>query len=244
MKTDKQFKIVLMAVAFAWCSLSLLQADKPASKEVTVPKILEVTYELQKTRPPTLVLNVVGQVPTGGYTEVRLERATYKKPPQDGIQDYYLKAVPPSGIATTVLSEVKASDIWSEIPFWVKGVRVHGEEQGIKMIRFDQSNGMEPVRRTFTGVSSKGSFDEALSAALAKLNQSLGEGGVADATSSWKVVDTSGQTGGIAGVNNVKVVISAERQPPWPKKHSHKHNHRVKPVGKIQSTRELKTSGQ
>ncbi|QDT24877.1 hypothetical protein [Gimesia panareensis] len=242
MKSFKQLTTVLLAVTFVWCSLSLVQAEKPKSKAITVPKILSVSHQLQKSNPPSLVLDVVGEVPTGGYTDVILERTVYVKPPEDGIQDYYLKAKPPTGIAITVISEVKASDVWTDLPAWVKGVRVHGVKDGIQVVYFDQEREMEPVRRTFAGTSSKGSFDEALSAALAKLNQELGEGGVADATSSWKVVRTSGQTGGIAGLNQLKVVISAERQPPWQKKQSRKQKRTVKPVGKIQSTRELKTS--
>lgn len=244
MKSCKQTQIALWTVAFVCGSLSLAQADKPKSKAITVPKILSVSHQLQKSNPPALILDVTGEVPTGGYTNVILERAVYVKPPEDGIQDYYLKANPPTGVAITVISEVKASDVWTDLPAWVKGVRVHGEKHGIKVVRFDQEREMEPVRRTFTGTSSKGSFDEALSAALARLNQELGEGGVADATSSWKVIRTSGQTGGIAGLNQVKVVISAERQPPWTRKQSRKHNHRVKPVKQNRPTRELKTSEQ
>lgn len=235
MRSFTLLKLSIFSAALAWLGQSFVQADKPASKEVTVPKILEVTYELRKTKPPTLVLNVVGQVPTGGYTEVRLERATYDKPPKDGIQDYYLKAVPPSGIATTALSEVKASDVWSEIPFWVKGVRVHGEEQGIKVIRFDQSNGMEPVLRRFTGTADGpplggGTYEAALQQAVRNLNLALGEGGVRDATATWKVVKTSGQVGGIGGLNRMTVVISAERQPPWPKKQSASEKRSIKPL--------------
>jgi len=244
MKSLTPIKMILLTVTLACFSLSLTRAEKPKSKAITVPKILSVSHQLQKSNPPTLILDVVGEVPTGGYTNVILERAVYTKPPEDGIQDYYLKAVPPTGVAITVISEVKASDVWTSLPGWVKGVRVHGKNHGIKEVRFNQEREMEPVRRTFTGTSSKGSFDEALSAALAKLNRELGEGGVADATSSWKVIRTAGQTGGIAGLNQVKVVISAERQPPWTKKQSRKHNHRVKPVKQKRPTRAFKTSEQ
>ncbi|MFI4850904.1 MAG: hypothetical protein ACIAZJ_17465 [Gimesia chilikensis] len=246
MKSTKQLKIVLLAVACVWASTSLVQADKKKSKSetITVEKILSVSHQLQKSKPPTLILDVVGEVPTGGYTDVHLDRAVYVKPPEDGIQDYYLKAKPPTGIAITVISEVKASDVWTDLPAWVKGVRVHGKNQGVKVIHFDQGHEMEPIRRTFTGVSSKGSFEEALSTALAKLNRALGEGGVMDATSSWKVVRTSGQTGGIAGLNQIKVVISAERQPPWQKEQSRKQDRKIKPVGKNQSTREIKPLAQ
>lgn len=250
MKSFKQLTTVLLAVTFVWCSLSLVQAEKPKSKAITVPKILEVTHQLQKTNPPTLFLYVVGEVPTGGYTNVILERAVYVKPPEDGIQDYYLKAVPPSGVAITVISEVKASDVWIDLPVWVKGIRVHGEKHGIQTVQFDQEHEMEPIRRRFTGSYvgdsfNPASYEKALQKAIKKLNRAVSEGGVNDALTTWKVVKTSGHIESDADRNQINVTIEAERLPPWPKqKQSRKQKRHVKPVGKNESTLELKTSEQ
>ena len=99
-----------------------------------VHKILKVQTELQTVNPPNLVVTVTGQVPTGGYAKPKLVRVVHATPPEDGIQDYVLLAVPPSGIATQVVSEVKAADQWKgyekEAP-WLKGIRVHGVDDGV-----------------------------------------------------------------------------------------------------------------
>lgn len=209
----------LLAIAFVFMGMSSVQAENTKSKLVSVSKILKVTHQIQESHPPNLVLNVVGEVPTSGYTDVQLLRMVYVQPPQDGIQDFYLKAIPPSGIAATVISQVTASKKWIGFPAWVKGIRVHGEKSGIVVIKFDQDDDQnKPVLRRFKGTSKAGSFEKALSDALAKLNKALPAGGVNDASATWKLAKTSGQVGGIAGQNQLSVVISAERQPPWPQK--------------------------
>lgn len=113
--------------------------DKP--KEVTVlkrvPQITDVTYELQTSEPPNLIVTAQGQVPTGGWTEVQLVRRVYEKEPADGIWEYDLLAKPPAGLATQVLSKVKASDVWEKVDAKkIKGLRVYGLEKGIKTIKF------------------------------------------------------------------------------------------------------------
>ena len=105
-----------------------------------VAAVLKVVYEEEQSEPPNLVVTAVGQVRTGGYTKPRLLRATYSSPPEDGIADYFLLAVPPGGPAIQVISEVKASDRWQaytkEAP-WIQGIRVHGVGDGIvvKMLK-------------------------------------------------------------------------------------------------------------
>jgi hypothetical protein len=106
--------------------------EKPGPR--LVGKILNVDTKVQVSDPPNLIVAVTGQVTTGGYTKPRLLRAVYATPPEDGIQDYFLLAIPPDGIAAQVISEVKASDSWKaytkEAP-WLKGVRVHGVNGGV-----------------------------------------------------------------------------------------------------------------
>jgi hypothetical protein len=65
-----------------------------------VTKIINVDCALEKMRSPNLVVMAVGQVSTGGWTNVQLVRVTYATAPEDGIQDYIMFAVPPSGVAT------------------------------------------------------------------------------------------------------------------------------------------------
>lgn len=101
-----------------------------------VKKILKVEFAVETIDPPNLIVTVTGQVPTGGYdkNKVNLVRVAYVTPPADGIQDYVLFAVPPSGFATQVISEVKAGNRWKgyakEAP-WIKGIRVHGADEGV-----------------------------------------------------------------------------------------------------------------
>jgi hypothetical protein len=102
----------------------------------TAGKILRVDFSIEESNPPNLVVTAVGQVPTGGYDpkKVTLQRVAYVAPPADGIQDYKLTAVKPTGIVTQVISEVSGKDRWKgytkEAP-WLKGVRVHGVGDGI-----------------------------------------------------------------------------------------------------------------
>jgi hypothetical protein len=99
-----------------------------------VATILKVDFEVEHSEPSNLVMTAVGQVPTGGYTKPRLVRATYATPPDDGIADYFLLAVPPAGFATQVISEVKATDRWkgyTKAAPWLQGIRVHGTGDGV-----------------------------------------------------------------------------------------------------------------
>ena len=75
-----------------------------------------------------------------------------------------------------------------------------------------------PKTRTFSGISAKGSIQDALADALKQLDRALGEGGVRDASATWKLAEVIGQSGGIAGLNRVEVKIAAVRVPEWPAK--------------------------
>lgn len=99
-----------------------------------VTKILNVDVTIETTVPPNLSIQVRGEVPTGGFQAPKLVRVNYVIPPDDGIQDYFLYATPPAGLATQVISEVAATDLWesfSEEAPWLKGVRIHGAGEGV-----------------------------------------------------------------------------------------------------------------
>jgi len=103
-----------------------------------VKTILNLDYTIQTSNPPNLVVTATGQVPTGGWKDARLDRRVYVQFPPDGIWDYDLTAVPPSGPAPTVISQVNATDVWKGFPAGkLKGVRVHGVGDGVKEVRFD-----------------------------------------------------------------------------------------------------------
>jgi hypothetical protein len=108
-------------------SFSALAEEKPP-EPVTIKKVISAKLSVEKM---TLKVTAVGEVPTGGYSKPTLTRVTYSKQPDDGIQDYTFRAVPPDGVATQVISQVEASDVWLSVPKWVKGVRIHGEGKGV-----------------------------------------------------------------------------------------------------------------
>lgn len=129
--------IVLMATAQA----PTIAQDGAKKDPRIVKTILKVDFAIQESEPPNLVVTATGQVPTGGYQKSQLLRVRYEKPPEDGIQDYVLFAVPPGGFAIQVLSEVKAVDRWKgytkDAP-WLKGIRVHGTDNDV-VVRMLQS---------------------------------------------------------------------------------------------------------
>jgi len=71
------------------------------------------------------------------------------------------------------------------------------------------------AERTYQGKGAHGSLEKALNAAVELLAADIGEGGVADGLASWTLKEISGEYGGIAGLNDVKVTITARRSPPW-----------------------------
>ena len=73
----------------------------------------------------------------------------------------------------------------------------------------------EMATRWYDGESLTGNLQEALDSALQQLDGDLGEGGVFDAMASWSIVEITGQLGGIAGFDAVRVRIRATRGPSW-----------------------------
>jgi hypothetical protein len=119
--------VVLGGLALVLTSRWGMAEEKPV-EPATIKKVVSAKLEVTKE---TLTVTAVGEVPTGGYTAPTLIRVTYIKQPDDGIQDYTLRAVPPDGVAAQVISQVTASDKWPAVPKWVKGVRIHGAGDGV-----------------------------------------------------------------------------------------------------------------
>jgi hypothetical protein len=215
-------------------SLSIfIQFFAQAQEREVVAKILSVNLAMNKKNPPDLLIHVVGEVPTTGYSQVKLSRVNYTVPPKDSIQDYVLYAVPPEGIVEQIISEVEASDTYLNFPIaapWMKGIRIHGIGDGIKLgdiakylverersalVEREKSGLNENYGRLFFGVSNDGSIENALSDALLKLNKALGEGGVRDAMADWELKEISGVSGGLPAYNEIRVTIEAWRNPDW-----------------------------
>jgi len=128
------FRIPTLAIfALAFATADGAQKTKPE----VVPVIKDASYVFQVSDPAALLVKATGQVKSLGYTEPKLTRATYVKPPKDGIQDYTLTAIPPNGIAGQALAEVTAEDSWKdfekEAP-WLRGIRIKGLGAGEKVL--------------------------------------------------------------------------------------------------------------
>ncbi len=110
------------------------------SDKQIVKKIIKVSYSMTKSNPPVIYVTVIGQVPTAGYTNAELVRVIYAAQPADGIQDYILFAVPPTGRVQQVISEVEATNT-EEVPLerlqLMKGIRIYGIDDGVAARIFD-----------------------------------------------------------------------------------------------------------
>ena len=128
----------VLAVVVAALALSASAEDKKDAKKGEVLKtITNATYAFDKDK-KTLTVTATGQVPTGGWSGAALTPRLTTKAPKDGIYEYDLTAVRPTGIVTEALAKVKASHTWDNPPADIKGVTVYGEGAGAKTITFDK----------------------------------------------------------------------------------------------------------
>lgn len=105
----------------------------------TVAQVDSVHCTISKSDPPELTVNAFGQVGRGGWTGPTLTPRVYVTPPADGIWDYDLEAIPPSGPSTAVMTPIEAKHLWPNYPATsLKGVRVHGAGSGIKEATLEQ----------------------------------------------------------------------------------------------------------
>ena len=89
-----------------------------------VYNIVSVELALLKSFPPQLLITSVGTVRSGGWKNGTLDLVQYIVPPADGIQEINFLAEPPQGSAIDVLLPIPALTVISDIPEWLKGVRV------------------------------------------------------------------------------------------------------------------------
>lgn len=122
-------------------SVSIAEAVEPR----VVQQIDRIQIQYQLSEPPNMIVKAQGFVSSSEFTDVKLVRATYLIPPSDGIQDYFLMATPPEAPSSNVVTLVSASDIYSQVTVaapWLKGVRVHGVDGGIKTRMLGNSLGV------------------------------------------------------------------------------------------------------
>jgi hypothetical protein len=126
------------AAALALSVVSATAEDKKEEpKGEQLKTVISVTHSFDKDM-KTLTVTAVGQVPTGGWTGAKLTPRKYKDKPADGIYEYDLTAVRPTGFVTQALSKVKAEHKWENPPADIKGVKVYGAGEGAKTVKFDK----------------------------------------------------------------------------------------------------------
>src|SRR5436190_20452925 len=104
----------LAVVAGLAMTATAAAAEKPEpvkDKEKEEPKgevlktVIDAKAEFDKDK-RKLTITAIGQVPTGGWKGAKLTRNKTKDAPKDGIYEYEVTAVRPTGIVTQVLSKV------------------------------------------------------------------------------------------------------------------------------------------
>ena len=126
--------IVVVAVVIGYLSAAQKERGAGGAGHIArVPEITDLKHDVQESAPPNLVITATGVVPTGGWTEITLLPRETARPPADGIYEFDLLAVRPSGPAIQVLTKVQASYTWKAYPAnEVRGIRVYGSGQGVK----------------------------------------------------------------------------------------------------------------
>ena len=130
MKLMRALTATLCAAA-AVALAGFAEAQPAPKKGEAVKTITAVDPAYSKDR-KEFVVTATGQVPSGGWSGTKLTRRETKTPPADGVYEYDLTSVRPGGIATTVISEVKATDRWKNPPADIKGVKVYGTGDAVR----------------------------------------------------------------------------------------------------------------
>jgi hypothetical protein len=114
-----------------------VQKDKEAPRGEVLKTVISATAEFDKDK-KKLTINAVGQVPTGGWSGAKLTRKETKTPPKDGIYEYELTAIRPTGIVTQALSKVNATAEWENPPADLKVVKILGAGEGANTVKVEK----------------------------------------------------------------------------------------------------------
>jgi hypothetical protein len=112
-------------------------------------EVAEIELAVLESFPPKLRITASGTVPTGGWSNPKLDPYIYIQAPPDGIYDFNFVADPPEGVATQVISPIEATFIMENLTSDVKGVRIHAS-QNSKTALLDDSSQPDRQPNRFT----------------------------------------------------------------------------------------------
>ena len=112
-------------------------------------EVAEIELAVLESFPPKLRITASGTVPTGGWSNPKLDPYIYIQAPPNGIYDFNFVADPPEGVATQVITPIEAVYTWEHFPEGVKGIRVHAS-QNSKTALLDDSGHPDRQPNRFT----------------------------------------------------------------------------------------------
>ena len=139
-----KFTRVLVLAAFAaigMSSLAVAEKPEPVKEEKKGGELLKTVIDVKYAwddNKKGLTITATGQVPTGGWKDAKLVLRATKEAPKDGIYEFDLTAVRPTGIVTQALSKVTAIEKWATPPADLKGIKVNGVGDGAKTIKIER----------------------------------------------------------------------------------------------------------
>jgi hypothetical protein len=139
-----KFTRALVLAAFAAVGMSSLAAaekPEPVKEEKKSGELLKTVIDVKYVwddNKKGLTITATGQVPTGGWKDAKLVRRVTKDAPKDGVYEFDLTAVRPTGIVTQALSKVTAIEKWMDPPADLKAVKVYGAGDGAKTVKIEK----------------------------------------------------------------------------------------------------------
>lgn len=97
-----------------------------------VLSVINITFEILKKNPPTLVIEANGTVNSSGWLNAQLNPFIYVAPPVDGIYEFNFVANKPTGIVLEVITVIHSKPFfWDNFPPDLKGIKVYAETDDV-----------------------------------------------------------------------------------------------------------------
>jgi hypothetical protein len=118
-----------MAIVLGACAAA--SEPPPPSTAAALQPLTRVTKVDLRWANGALTADVQGLAPSAGYRQVQLRAVNYIQAPPDGIYDYTLVGLAPSGLPAQVLTPVAVAQKIADWPSSIRGVRVHASDGAI-----------------------------------------------------------------------------------------------------------------